>query len=103
MPNISRLGDRTIGVCTHLPTIIHPIPAIPIGGQIITSAATSIVEGQPAARVGDTVLADCGYIGIITTGGTLQIEGSPVARIGDAFVGVYNGTIIGGCTKSDAQ
>lgn len=103
MSKISRVGDRTIGTCTHPPTIQHPIPSTPIGGTITTGAANSTVEGIPAARVGDIVTADCGFIGIINTGAVLTLEGAPVARIGDTFIGVYSGTIVTGCSETDAQ
>lgn len=103
MPKVSRIGDRTIGTCTHPPIPLHPNPSSPIGGQIITSSAVTSIEGKLVARVGDTVLADCGHSGIIDSGGSINIENNPVARVGDTFSGVYNGNIIEGCDNFEVD
>ncbi|MHB9129732.1 MAG: PAAR domain-containing protein [Armatimonadota bacterium] len=67
MPAIARIGD-----------------AISHGGSIISGAGRTLVEGQPAARQGDSV--SCAQHGMQTiTGGSsiVIVEGKPVARLGD--------------------
>ena len=66
---IVRLGDTT----SH-------------GGVVVSAAPTTIVEGKPAARVGD--MTTCPIPGhganpIVSGDSTCIVEGSPVARQGD--------------------
>ncbi len=56
------------------------------GGTIISGAERTLVDGQPAARMGDE--HECGYTyhgtGTIAGGSqTTLIEGKPAARVGD--------------------
>lgn len=56
------------------------------GGQIITGAARTFINGIPAARKGD--LHSCpieghGITPIVTGSGKMNIEGQPAARVGD--------------------
>ncbi len=66
---IARLGDRS----DH-------------GGQIISGAARTLVNGIPAARKGDQhscPLDGHGVTPIVTGSDTTVIEGRPAARVGD--------------------
>lgn len=65
-----------------------------VGGPVITGAATVVICGIPAARIGD--LAICvGPPDVIATGSaTVLIEGRPAARIGDQTV--HGGVIVTG-------
>ena len=81
----ARLNDITTGVCSF-----HG----PQKGKITSSASTVIIEGEPDARVGDVVTANCGHTGTIDSNGiTVIVEGASTARIGDSFSGIYSGTI----------
>jgi uncharacterized Zn-binding protein involved in type VI secretion len=86
---IARLGDRTIGQCScHTSTIT-------VGGTIITASPNTIVNGMNVARLGDTVLADCGHTGTIVTSSPTNIcNGAGIARLGDRTTGCYVATII---------
>lgn len=56
------------------------------GGIIITSGSQNIVEGMPAARLGDLhscPLPDHGITEIVTASPDTVFEGKPVARQGD--------------------
>lgn len=87
----ARLMDTTFGVCTGHK---HPISA---SGYVITSQVKVLINGMPAARMIDTVIASCGHTGTIIGGsGKVFINGIPSARAGDSFVGTYSGTITGG-------
>lgn len=84
MLGIARLGDRTFGVCS-----CHNTP-ITVGGSIITGAFSTTVNGLPVARLGDTILADCGHTAtIITSSVSTTVEGIGVARLGDQGTGCY--------------
>jgi uncharacterized Zn-binding protein involved in type VI secretion len=86
---VARVGDRTFGTCFS-----HPVP-IPIGGTIVSGAPTVIAEGLGVARLGDTVITDCGHNGTIITGSPTVISaGAGSARLGDSVVGAYVATII---------
>ena len=51
-----------------------PVPIIPPG------AATVLIGGMPAARVGDS----CGADAIVKGSATVMIGGMPAARVGDS-------------------
>lgn len=89
MRKVARLNDRTMGSCTE-----H---GGGIGGRIVSGSPDIVVNGRPVARVGDTVIADCGHVAKIVTGSKTVIpNGSPgTARINDR-VGrsPYRGKII---------
>lgn len=88
---MARMTERTIGVCTG-----HEHPIV-VGGQVMTSQSTVLVNGLPAARAGDIVISDCGHTGVIV-GGTpdVLIVGLPAAKMNESFVGTYTGNIIAG-------
>lgn len=73
MPALARVGDQV----THNHVQF---------GAILTGATRTLVEGIPAARVGD--LATCpthGQQPIASGSATVSIEGQPVARVGDTL------------------
>lgn len=84
---IARLDDETYGFCTsHNKNV---------SGRIITASEDHLTNGRGTARIGDTVLADCGHTGDIVTGKEDQfVNGQGVARLEDTFDGIYKGEII---------
>jgi uncharacterized Zn-binding protein involved in type VI secretion len=62
---------------------VEPGPVPHVGGPIVTGAASVIIEGQPAAKVGDT-LTCVGPPDTVAQGSpTILIEHQPAARVGD--------------------
>ena len=54
------------------------------GGMIVTAATKTVVDGAPAARMGDLhACPDHGINAIATGSSLLLIEGRPAARAGD--------------------
>lgn len=96
MPNISRIGDKTIGTCKiHGPNI---------SGEITTGSSNTFAESSNVAKIGDTVTGSCGHTGIINSGSDdVYCNGNKVARIDDTFDGVYSGTIISGASTVKAN
>lgn len=83
------MGDRTIGTCS-----CHKSP-ITTGGTIVTASQDTLSEARGVARIGDTVLADCGHTGTIVSASQLTItNGRGTARMGDKTEGCYVATII---------
>ncbi|MFT5722580.1 MAG: putative Zn-binding protein involved in type VI secretion [Motiliproteus sp.] len=88
MKPAARLGDR------------HSCPAYHgddphVGGPINTGSATVLIDGMPAATVGDTAVCH-GPPAIITTGSaTVLINDKPAARMGDSTA--HGGAILAGC------
>lgn len=73
----ARIGD--FHAC---PMVTGTVPHV--GGPIVAGAATVIIAGVPAARVGDM----CTCVGppdtIAAGSSTVLIEGMPAARLGDS-------------------
>lgn len=88
MRGTARLGDRTVGTCS-----IHPGT---IGGTIITASEDVQANSRGVARLGDTVLADCGHTAVIVTAAALTKANSRgFARLSDLVQGPeYSGTIV---------
>lgn len=88
MRGTARLGDRTVGTCR-----VHPGT---IGGTIITASGDVKANSLGVARLGDTVLADCGHTAVIITAANIVKANSlGVARLSDLVQGAeYQGTII---------
>lgn len=88
MRGTARLGDRTVGTCS-----VHPGT---IGGTIITASEDVGANTRGVARLGDTVLADCGHTAlIITAAGLTKANSRGFARLSDLVQGPqYKGTII---------
>lgn len=87
MRGTARLGDRTTGTCS-----VHPGT---IGGTIITSSDDVKGNSRGVARLGDTVLADCGHTAlIITAAGFTKANSRGFARLSDLVQGPeYKGSI----------
>lgn len=84
---VARLGDSTYGVCK-----IHNKQ---VSGIIISASSDSDCNGRGIARLGDTVLADCGHTGTIISASPDTIcNNRGVARLGDNTSGDYIATII---------
>lgn len=90
MPAAARLND--MHVC---PMVTGTTPHV--GGPIMPPGEpTVLIEGMPAARVGDMALCT-GPPDTITAGsGTVFIGGKPAARMGDSTA--HGGSIILGAT-----
>lgn len=74
-----RVGDMIVSTAT----LGAPVPIISPG------AATVLIAGLPAARVGDS----CGADAIVMGSATVMIAGLPAARMADASAG--GGLVIG--------
>lgn len=68
-----------------------------VGGTIISSAKSVMINGFPAANVGDTCLCTGSVDSIIVGSGTVLIDGIPAARMGDTTA--HGGTIVIGSTN----
>jgi uncharacterized Zn-binding protein involved in type VI secretion len=93
MPGIAKVGDIVSCTCCCHP----PIPCLGTVGFIITGASSVLVNGSPAARVGDIAICACGHPTFIVGGAAnVTAEGIGVARIGDPVSACPVGTIITG-------
>ena len=89
MPAAARTGDL------HQCPALGPGNVAHAGGVLAGSGApTVIIEGMPAARIGD--VADCDGAQAVIVGGsaTVLIAGLPAARTGDPTS--HGGHVIGG-------
>ncbi|WNG29416.1 type VI secretion protein [Cystobacter fuscus] len=90
MPPAARVGD--LQSCP----LVNPGPVPHIGGPVSTGEDTVIIEGQPAARVGDPAL--CTGVGSETALGsgspTVIIGRQKAARLGDTSC--HGGKIVTG-------
>ena len=87
MPFAARVGD--MHVC---PMVTGVVPHV--GGPVALGCPTVMIAGQPAARVGDTVVCAGPPDAIAMGSTTVNIGGQPAARIGDNTV--HGGTILAG-------
>jgi len=82
-----RLGDE---VSCEYDTHGAPCCPHPVKGRVATGASTVLIEGMPAARVGDVgiVGACCGSNSLKLASGseTVLIEGARAARRGDSTI-----------------
>ena len=85
MPGAARIGD--MHVC---PLVTGPIPHV--GGPILAGESTVLIEGMPAARVGDNASCTGPVDTIVTGSANVMIGGMPAARIGDSTA--HGGTIV---------
>jgi uncharacterized Zn-binding protein involved in type VI secretion len=91
MLGVARVTDRTDGTCRHRS---HKYP-VKVGGTIIVGDPVTFADGLPVARIGDTVMADCGHTSVIVTGSpSTKATNIPFARLGDSVNGDYVATII---------
>ena len=79
---IARIGDRTFGSCS-----VHGS----VGGTIVTGSSNNFINDRRIARLGDTVIADCGHDAVIITASSTVFstldKGQKVARLGDQVRG----------------
>jgi uncharacterized Zn-binding protein involved in type VI secretion len=89
VPPAARIADM------HTCPMVNPNGSPHVGGPVLPAgAATVLINGLPAARLGD--MATCaGPPDVIAAGsGTVLIGGAPAARLGDATA--HGGTIVAG-------
>lgn len=92
MPPAARVGD------TQACPLVDPGPTPHVGGPIVAGEDTVIIEGQPAARVGDPAL--CTGVGCEAKTGsgspTVIIGSQKAARLGDTLC--HGGVIVSGAS-----
>ncbi len=82
----ARVGD--MHTC---PMVTGTVPHI--GGPVAPPGCpTVLIEGMPAARVGDMAICTGPPDSIVTGSGTVMIGGMPAARMGDSTA--HGGTIV---------
>ncbi|OYW77887.1 MAG: type VI secretion protein [Verrucomicrobia bacterium 12-59-8] len=81
MPPAARLSD--LHICPMVTPGVPPIPHVggPISGP---GAPTVLIEGLPAARVGDMAVCVGPPDSIVKGSATVMITGIPAARMGDS-------------------
>jgi uncharacterized Zn-binding protein involved in type VI secretion len=95
---VSPAGYAHVGSLAQCPADAHGCPACPhpVVGPIQTGSHTIFINGQPAARVGDTGVhtACCGpnTFTIATGDSTVLIGGRPAAKIGESITHHCGGT-----------
>lgn len=78
MPPAARLGDM------HTCPMVNPGPVPHVGGPVVgPGAATVLIGGQPAAKVGDLLVCTGPPDSIVKGSSTVFIMGMPAARMGD--------------------
>ncbi len=90
MKPAARLGD--MHVCPMVTPGLPPIPHV--GGPITLAAATVLIGGQPAARLGDMATCVGPPDSIALGSATVLIGGQPAARMGDMTA--HGGSIVVG-------
>ena len=94
MPPAARLTD--FHECPMEDPAVPPIPHV--GGPVIgPGAVTVMIEGLPAARVGDELICIGPPDAIVMGSETVIIEGMPAARMGDETA--HGGTIVIGAVN----
>jgi uncharacterized Zn-binding protein involved in type VI secretion len=95
MRGVARLGDCTHGICYE-----HSTP-IKVSGKIISASSDTYCDTLGIARLGDTVLANCGHTGtIISASENTKCNDLGIARLGDNIAGKYVATIISASTTA---
>lgn len=89
MPPAARVSDM------HVCPMVNPGPAPHVGGPILPPGSpTVLIEGLPAARVGDMATCSGPPDTIVAGSSTVLIGGMPAARLGDSTA--HGGTIVAG-------
>lgn len=89
MPPAARIGDQ------HVCPMINPGGPPHTGGPVVAAGVpTVLIEGRPAAVLGDTCVCAGPPDIIITGSSTVLIGGKPAARMGDSTA--HGGTITTG-------
>ena len=87
MPGAARAGDM------HVCPMMNPGAVPHVGGPILPPGEpTVLIEGMPAARVGDMLTCTGPPDTIAAGSGTVMIGGMPVGRMGDSTA--HGGTIV---------
>ncbi len=91
MPPAARLAD--MHECPMQTADIVPVPHV--GGPIVgPGASTVLIEGLPAAILGDSMVCVGPPDQIVTGSRTVMIDGVPAARVGD--LSAHGGSIVQG-------
>jgi len=89
MPLAARITDM------HTCPMVNPNGSPHVGGPILPPGApTVLIEGMPAARMGDMAICSGPPDTIIQGSATVMIEGMPAARMGDMTA--HGGQIMAG-------
>ena len=89
MAAAARVGD--MHVC---PLVSGTVPHV--GGPVLPAgAATVLIGGMPAARVGDMATCTGPPDSIVAGSSSVMIGGMPAARVGDSTA--HGGSIVVGC------
>jgi len=89
MPGAARAGD--MHTCPMVTPGTPPVPHV--GGPVMPPGCpTVLIEGQPAARMGDMLTCTGPPDSIVKGSGTVMIGGQPAARMGDTTA--HGGSII---------
>lgn len=68
-----------------------------VGGPIISTTRSVLINGLPAAKIGDTCVCSGSMDSIVTGSSSVMIEGMPACRLGDSTA--HGGKIIIGSTN----
>ncbi|MFV1981711.1 MAG: PAAR domain-containing protein [Rhodothermia bacterium] len=89
MPPAARVGDM------HVCPLMNPGPSPHVGGPVMPAGEpTVLIEGLPAARMGDMATCAGPPDTIVVGSGTVLIAGMPAARLGDSTA--HGGAIVAG-------
>ncbi|MFT3681154.1 MAG: PAAR domain-containing protein [Ferruginibacter sp.] len=89
MPPAARVNDM------HLCPMVNPVGSPHVGGPVLPPGCpTVLIEGQPAARMGDMLTCSGPPDSIVKGSSSVLIGGQPAARMGDSTA--HGGTIIQG-------
>jgi uncharacterized Zn-binding protein involved in type VI secretion len=87
MAGAARVGDM------HTCPLVNPNGSPHVGGPVMPpGSSTVLIEGQPAARMGDMLTCSGPPDSIAKGSGTVLIGGQPAARMGDTTA--HGGSII---------
>lgn len=87
MPPAARVGDM------HTCPMVNPGGAPHVGGPVLPpGSSTVLIEGLPAARVGDLLICAGPPDTIVAGSSTVLIGGMPAARLGDSTA--HGGAIV---------
>ena len=87
MPGAARAGDM------HVCPMMNPGAVPHVGGPILPPGEPAVlIEGMPAARVGDMLTCTGPPDTIAAGSGTVLVGGLPAARMGDSTA--HGGTIV---------